>query len=148
MQTIVKARLITMKKTGRPLLDIPEDKVEYLASLMCTAQEIAGFFDCDKSTILTRFPLALSKGREKGKVSLRKKQFKMADRSAAMCIFLGKNYLDQKDKYEGEGFGDTINVTPTRTFIFQDIDYKGTDRGIHALEGSESNRCKEEIQDT
>ena len=33
----------------------------------------------------------------KGKTSLRRMQFKLAEKSAAMAIFLGKNYLGQSD---------------------------------------------------
>ena len=34
------------------------------------------------------------------KISLRKNQLKLSEKSAAMAIFLGKNYLGQTDKYE------------------------------------------------
>lgn len=43
---------------------------------------------------------ALDRGREQGKVSLRRTQFRLAEKSAGMAIFLGKNYLDQSDKQE------------------------------------------------
>lgn len=35
-----------------------------------------------------------------GKISLRRKQFRMAESNAAMAIWLGKQYLGQKDKSE------------------------------------------------
>ena len=41
-------------------------------------------------------------------MSLRRKQFKLADANASMAIFLGKNYLQQKDSHEldiGEDVG-------------------------------------------
>ena len=33
-------------------------------------------------------------------MSLRRNQFKLAEKSAAMAIFLGKNYLGQTDRFE------------------------------------------------
>ena len=42
------------------------------------------------------------KKREKGKISLRRAQFRLAEKSAAMAIFLGKNYLGQRDAVETE----------------------------------------------
>ena len=37
-----------------------------------------------------------------GKISLRRAQFRLAEKSAAMAIFLGKNYLGQTDHVEVE----------------------------------------------
>jgi len=42
------------------------------------------------------------------KIKLRKNQLKLSERSAAMAIFLGKNYLGQKDHPEGIETADTI----------------------------------------
>jgi len=36
------------------------------------------------------------------KIKLRRNQFKLSEKSAAMAIFLGKNYLNQKDSVEYE----------------------------------------------
>lgn len=36
------------------------------------------------------------------KISLRKSQLKLAEKNAAMAIFLGKNYLGQKDYFESD----------------------------------------------
>ena len=35
--------------------------------------------------------------RQKGRASLRRGQFRLAEKNAAMAIFLGKQYLGQKD---------------------------------------------------
>ena len=35
-----------------------------------------------------------------GKISLRRAQFRLAEKNAAMAIFLGKNYLGQRDHVE------------------------------------------------
>ena len=86
-----------MKKTGRPLTEIDVDQVLKLAQMMCTHAEIGAFFDVDKSTISKRFSSVIAKGHEIGKMSIRRKQFKLADKSAAICIWLGKQYLGQKE---------------------------------------------------
>jgi hypothetical protein len=45
------------------------------------------------------------------KISLRKNQLKLSKKSAAMAIFLGKNYLGQTDKYE-QGVEFIEDLTP------------------------------------
>lgn len=40
--------------------------------------------------------------RSKGLISLRRRQFQLAETNPAMAIFLGKNYLGQSDKQEIE----------------------------------------------
>lgn len=82
---------------ARPRKEVDKEQVEKLASLQCTLDEIAAFFNVDKSTISRRFATEIKGGREKGKTSLRKYQFDLAKKSAAMAIFLGKNYLGQTD---------------------------------------------------
>ena len=44
----------------------------------------------------------LKKYSAKGRTSLRRYQFKLAEKNAAMAIFLGKNYLGQKDYFESD----------------------------------------------
>ena len=41
---------------------------------------------------------AFEEGKGCGQISLRRKQFRLADNNAGMAIFLGKNYLGQADK--------------------------------------------------
>lgn len=90
-----------VKKTGRPKLDIDPEQVEQLASFNCTNTEIAAFFNCDEGTIRKRFSENITKGREMSKMRLRKLQFEAAARgNVAMLIWLGKQYLGQKDKAE------------------------------------------------
>jgi len=90
---------IETPKCGRPKLDIDPDEVYKLALLQCTLREIASFFSCDEKTIRTRFPAEIEKGRESGKMSLRRAQFKRAvdAGSDTMLIWLGKQYLGQRE---------------------------------------------------
>lgn len=91
--------------TGRPQKEIDKKIFENLCGLQCTLEEIAGVFDCSVDTIerwckreyKQTFAEVYKKHSAKGKTSLRRTQFKLAEKSAAMAIFLGKNYLGQKD---------------------------------------------------
>lgn len=95
--------------TGRPRKEIDNKIFENLCGLQCTLEEIAGVFDCSADTIerwckreyKQTFAEVYKKHSAKGKTSLRRIQFKLAEKSAAMAIFLGKNYLGQKDSIIG-----------------------------------------------
>lgn len=94
-----------MPKMGRPPVEIDVKIFENLCSIFCTLDEIAGVFGCSADTIerwckreyKTTFAEAYKKASGKGRMSLRRMQFKLAEKSAAMAIFLGKNYLGQTD---------------------------------------------------
>lgn len=93
---------------ARPRKEIDFEQFKKLCALQCTLEEIAGFFDCSIDTIerwckrelKEGFAEAYKKYSAKGKTSLRRYQFKLAEKNAAMAIFLGKNYLGQRDYYE------------------------------------------------
>lgn len=79
--------------------------IENLSSLMCTDEEIASILGVSVDTLTNKnnkdtFTEHKLKGQNKGKSSLRRIQFKLAEKNSAMAIFLGKNYLGQKDKIE------------------------------------------------
>ena len=90
---------------ARPQKEIDQTQFEKLCGLQCTQEEIAGWFDCSPDTIENwckrtykeSFSEVFSKKREAGKISLRRSQWRLAEKSAAMAIFLGKNYLGQSD---------------------------------------------------
>ena len=100
---------------GRPRKEIDKKDFEGLLAIQCTEKEVVAFFDhklggCSKSTIerwckreyKKDFDTLSREKRELGKISLRRAQFELAKKSAAMAIWLGKNYLDQKDVVEYE----------------------------------------------
>lgn len=96
------------KKPGRPRLQISEKQVYSLASLGCTNVEIATVLGCSDDTLVNNYSEPLKKGRENLKKSLRKFQFDSAKKgSVAMQIWLGKQYLGQRDKQEIE----TVSLT-------------------------------------
>ncbi len=97
-------------KGGRPRKEIDKEQFEKLCGLQCTEEEILGWFDITDKTLCNwckreygvGFSEIYAKKREKGKISLRRAQFNLAKKSAAMAIFLGKNYLGQRDNFEIE----------------------------------------------
>lgn len=92
---------------ARPKIEIDWKIFDKLCELHCTLAEIASWFDCSDDTIENR--VLAEKGMlfseywriksAKGKISLRRIQLKLAERNAAMAIFLGKNLLGQRDDY-------------------------------------------------
>lgn len=102
------------KRTGRPkavetddLGELPEGFMKKLANaagLGCTVEEAGAVLGMSKSTLLRifkRHPKAKEQwdmGQLLGNVSVRRKQFKLADTSAQMAIHLGKHRLGQHDK--------------------------------------------------
>ena len=94
------------KRMGRPRAVIDWKIFNGLCEIQCTEKEIATVFHVSPDTIERAcqrekgmtFAEYFAQKREDGRVSLRRKQWKLADRNAAMAIFLGKNYLGQAEK--------------------------------------------------
>lgn len=80
-----------------------------LGRIQCTDREAAAALGVALNTLklfFERHPEARDEfddGKEEGFVSLRRKQFKLAENNAAMAIWLGKQYLGQKDRTELSG---------------------------------------------
>ena len=95
-----------MAKRGRPIKEISQTEFEKLCMLQCTESEISSWFDVNNDTLRKwcqknykmNFSDIFSIKRDKGRISLRRSQFHLAEKSAAMAIFLGKQYLGQKDE--------------------------------------------------
>lgn len=87
---------------GRPKIQIDYNTVEKLANIQCTQEEIASFLGISVRTLQRddEFCRIYKKGQENGKMSLRRIQYKLAEKNTAMAIFLGKQYLGQKDNVE------------------------------------------------
>lgn len=89
----------------RPRKEIDQKQFENLCGLQCTKAEICAFFELTDKTLERWCKRTYKRGfsevfREKrglGKISLRRKQWHLADTSAPMAIFLGKQYLGQRD---------------------------------------------------
>lgn len=93
---------------ARPRKSIDLDEFKKLCGLQCTLSEIAGFFDCSEDTVerwckrelKASFAETYKKHSAGGKISLRRAQFKLAEKNASMAIWLGKQYLNQTDKIQ------------------------------------------------
>ena len=93
---------------ARPRKEIERSEFEKLCGMQCTKEEICGWFDVTDKTLETwcrreykqGFSEVFTQKRGLGKISLRRAQFQLAQKSAAMAIFLGKNYLGQTDRQE------------------------------------------------
>jgi hypothetical protein len=118
------------KKRGRPKAEINLKQVERLSELLCTHEELATYFRVSISTIkrLAATPEggeAIERGRNLGKISLRRQQFRLLRKgSNTMAIWLGKQYLGQRDKVEqtlrtppGEAFRIEAEVSDRRQAI-------------------------------
>lgn len=92
-------------KTGRPRKEIDLETFKGLCFIQCTITEIAGVLDCSTDTVERwclrelemPFAEAFKKYSAGGKMSLRRSQFKLAEKNATMAIWLGKQYLGQRD---------------------------------------------------
>lgn len=77
-----------------------------LGRIQVTTKEGAAWFAVSEPTFLKFLAdnpearAAFDEGKQVGLTSLRRTQFRLAEKNAAMAIFLGKNYLGQTDKQE------------------------------------------------
>lgn len=93
---------------GRPLKEIDRKQFENLCGLQCTKEEICNWFDTTDKTLESwckrtygaGFSEVFKQKRGIGKISLRRSQWRLAEKSAAMAIWLGKQYLGQRDEVE------------------------------------------------
>lgn len=91
---------------GRPRIKIDYAACEKLARIMCTQSEIAEVLGVSLSTLEhdKEFLRIHKKGIEAGKASLRRMQWKSAEGgNVTSQIWLGKQYLGQRDKQELTG---------------------------------------------
>lgn len=92
----------------RPRIEINKEMFESLCGIFCTLEEIACIFKCSEDTIerwckreyKKSFADVYKKESMKGKASIRRTQFELAKRSVPMAIWLGKQYLGQRDVVE------------------------------------------------
>lgn len=109
-----------IKTKGRPkklLNELGVETIRSLASIQCTDEEIASVLGCSVDLLTNKnnreaFQEAKEAGQLSGKASLRRMQFKTAEAgNATMQIWLGKQYLGQKDKQD-------LTVDNEQDFVF------------------------------
>lgn len=87
-------------KGGRPKKEIDLVTVEKLATIQCTQEEIAQFLGVSIRTLQRNkeFCRVYKKGLDSGRMSLRRLQWKAAERgNTPALIWLGKQYLSQSE---------------------------------------------------
>ena len=90
---------------ARPNAEINKQTFENLCIIQCTEEEICTVLGVTDKTLTNwcrrtynmSFSEVFRQKREGGKASLRRMQWRLAERNAAMAIFLGKNILGQRD---------------------------------------------------
>lgn len=108
----------TGRPRGRPAKEIDKSNFEKLCGLQCTKSEIAGFFECCqdvieewcKKTYGCNFSDAYIMYAEGGKIALRRNQFALSEKSATMAIWLGKQWLGQKDDNMREPTDEKVSI--------------------------------------
>ena len=95
-----------MSKVGRRKKEIDQEQFERLCALQCTEEEICDWFSVTDKTLSSwckrtykggNFSEVFAQKRGKGKIALRRSQFRLAETNASMAIWLGKQYLGQTD---------------------------------------------------
>lgn len=98
-------------KNGVRGINIDKTEFEKLCGFMCTEEEICSFFNVCEDTLVAwckknykmTFEDTFKVFSRIGKASLRRTQFALAKTNPGMAIFLGKQYLGQKDVVEQQG---------------------------------------------
>lgn len=93
---------------ARQRKEIDQKQFENLCGLQCTLEEICGWFDVTdktldgwcKRTYHASFSEVFKQKRGAGKISLRRSQWRLAEKNATMAIFLGKQFLGQRDSVD------------------------------------------------
>ncbi len=94
----------------RPKKHINKELFEKLCEIQCTLSEICHVLDVSDKTLERfckeqygkTFAAVLEGKKSIGKIALRRMQWKHAERSPHMAIFLGKNYLGQRERFIAE----------------------------------------------
>ena len=106
---------MAISNMGRPPFTLTDEQfktIEGLARIQCTQVEICDIFDVTEKTLNVAlkkhsgvtFSQLIKKNMSHGKASLRRNQWKAADKGVpSILIWLGKQHLGQKDQVESTG---------------------------------------------
>ncbi|KKN68361.1 hypothetical protein LCGC14_0452370 [marine sediment metagenome] len=103
-------------KGGRPKIEFDAKdwkRIDKMCEIQCTAEEISDVIGCSVDTLDRRVKEIggvscaeyIKSKASFGKTSLRRSQWNMAKHNTAMAIFLGKNYLGQRDRNDDDDTG-------------------------------------------
>ncbi|AXC09689.1 hypothetical protein ACPOL_0306 [Acidisarcina polymorpha] len=109
-------------------------QVRILASIGCPVADIGKVLGCGSKTLERRFMREMEIGRAERNTSLRRRQVELAlAGNVTMLIWLGKQYLGQKDKQEVMTGEDGNNEGPIRIASRLDLSRVG-DADLETLE--------------
>lgn len=115
---------------ARPRKEIDWKAFDKLCEIQCTLREIASFLGVSEDTVERAVQREYNVGFKehyelksaKGKASLRRLQFQLAETgNATMLIWLGKQWLDQKDRSDVTSGGEPITVKILRGVSTDDL---------------------------
>jgi phage terminase large subunit len=123
---------------GRKPTEISQREFENLCAMQCTMLEVCEFFNVTDKTLQgwcvrtykKKFSEVFKEKSARGKISLRRSQLRLAETNATMAIFLGKQYLGQRDE-RTEGLQPTERYSGLPARILGDA-YLGIYRDITA----------------
>jgi len=113
------ARKPTGNPTGRPPKDFDQKTFEGLCHVWCTFEEMENILRARRETISSwcertygeTFAEVYKTFSDGGKASLRRNQLQLSKKNAAMCIWLGKQKLGQRENpYEQQEFNGKLVV--------------------------------------
>lgn len=107
---------------ARPKKKIDEELLFKLASINCSHAEMAAVLDCSSDTLERRYAAVIEKGRQQGRMSLKRKQYEMAMAgNVTMLIWLGKQNLGQRDQ-PADTSEDEVIPTPIYAVVNNNTD--------------------------
>jgi hypothetical protein len=110
-------------------------RLRALGDIQATVSECAAVLGCAKSTLAAYFNAheeartAYEDGKLAGLVSLRRKQFAMAEKNVAMAIWLGKQFLGQREPVQQVEHGDAGEFDRMTTQELRSV-HRQRDRGV------------------
>jgi len=113
-----KSQFIKGNKAAEKDMDFA--MLDSLIGIFCTLEECAAVLNLDADTVVKKvkekygipFSVFFKRKNAHGRASLRRRQFELSKTNPALSIWLGKQYLNQKD-HQDIGFGEgttKINV--------------------------------------
>lgn len=113
-------------KRGRPSKEVDWDTFEKLCEIQCTQKEMAFVLGVHPETLSYKaketyeedYQAVYERYSAKGIESLRRSQFNLAKTNASMAIWLGKQYLGQKDTVSENNFSPDA-VKQFNTLMYQ-----------------------------
>lgn len=90
--------------------NIDKKQFEQLCQMQCTETEIMAWFSVSKDTLIrwcksqygVDFATIYEEKKQGGRIALRRYQLQQAEKNPTMAIWLGKQYLKQRDNIEVE----------------------------------------------